>query len=270
IKLRVTPTQITSDSAQLEISPEVSTVVRFTDPGTSGISNPIVAVRNVRTSLTVKDGEIVTIGGLLRNEDRYAERKVPGIGDLPLIGELFKSKRKEKVKTALVFFLHVTILQQSQPDSILFHKPGSGMKNLDEEVKNLLAPEDLTIPKFTEDYFKDPQNASPNPSLEKKPTFDNVTQPSTNTFAPLNPIIIDVTPPKKEEPLEEAKSVEEKKEEKPTEPIEKTEKTENVKEEPKSSDGVEKESSETKEQGSDSTTIKSAVEDLDSALDPKK
>jgi general secretion pathway protein D len=134
IKLRVTPLQIAGDTARVEINPEVSTVTGFTAAGASGVSNPIVAIRNVRTTLALKDGEILTIGGLLRSEDRKVVRKVPGLGDIPLLGLLFQSRRNQQVKTQLVFFLRVNILDEGRPHSIRLRRPGAGLELLDEEV----------------------------------------------------------------------------------------------------------------------------------------
>jgi len=133
IKLRVTPQQIIGDTARLEINPEVSTVTGFTS-GPSGTSSPIVAIRNVRTTLAMKDGEILTIAGLLRSEKRRVVRKVPGLGHIPLIGLLFQSRRQETVKTQLVFFLRVNILDEGKARTIRMHKPGAGLELLDEEV----------------------------------------------------------------------------------------------------------------------------------------
>jgi general secretion pathway protein D len=133
VKLRVTPQQIIGDTARLEINPEVSTVTGFTS-GPSGTSSPIVAIRNVRTTLAMKDGEILTIAGLLRSEQRRVVRKVPGLGHIPVIGLLFQSRRQESVKTQLVFFLRVNILAEGKARTIRIHKPGAGLELLDEEV----------------------------------------------------------------------------------------------------------------------------------------
>ncbi len=133
IKLRVTPQQIIGNTVRLEVNPEVSTVTGFTT-GPSGTSSPIVAIRNVRTTLSMKDGEILTIAGLLRSEERRVVRKVPVLGSIPLLGLLFQSRRHQTVKTQLVFFLRVNILTEGKTRTIRIHKPGVGMELLDEEV----------------------------------------------------------------------------------------------------------------------------------------
>jgi hypothetical protein len=144
IKLRVVPLQISGDTALLEINPEVSAVTGFTAAGPGGISNPIVAIRNVSTTASLKDGEVLTIGGLLRSEDRDIVRKVPILGDIPGVGLLFQARRNQSVKTQLIFFLRINILGQGSPHTIRFHRPGVGLQGLDEEVERLTPqPRDL-------------------------------------------------------------------------------------------------------------------------------
>ena len=130
IKLRVIPLQITNDTAMVEINPEVSAVTGYTVAG-AGVSNPIVAIRNVSTTLSLKDGEILTIGGLLRSEDHDLIRKVPFLGDIPGVGVLFQSRRSQSVKTQLIFFLRINILDPGKPHGLIYHRPGVGMERLD-------------------------------------------------------------------------------------------------------------------------------------------
>ncbi|MFH1022160.1 MAG: secretin N-terminal domain-containing protein [Planctomycetota bacterium] len=136
IKLLVTPLQITHTSALLDVNPEVSTVTGYTAPGTTGVSNPIVAVRNCKTVLELKDGEVLTIGGLLKNEDRSVLRKVPGLGDIPILGHLFRARRDQQVKTQLVFFLRMNILAEGGADAMRLHAPGAGLDLLDKLLES--------------------------------------------------------------------------------------------------------------------------------------
>ena len=191
IKLYVTPLQVTDDMARLEINPEVSAVTGFTAAGEAGVSNPIVAVRSVRTTLSVKDGELLTIGGLLRAERRGVVRKVPYLGDLPVLGWLFKSTRDTEVKTMLVFFLRVNILSEGRPGGFVMHVPGAaGLENLDKAVER-------AVPQLGED---EPEGAVQVDGGDQPP----VLLPPMRSYEPLDPIIIDMTPVQPEpEPVAE-------------------------------------------------------------------
>lgn len=136
IKLRVGLTQITNDTARIELNPEVSTVTGYVNTGTAGdnsqvISNPIIAIRNVTSTLSLKDGEILTVGGLLSTEDRETVRGVPLLMDIPLLGNLFKATRKQRARTQLIFFLRAHILAEGTANGIRVHDPDSSMKILD-------------------------------------------------------------------------------------------------------------------------------------------
>ena len=138
IKLRVALLQLTNDTARIELNPEVSTVIGSTNTGTTGdganaqvISNPIIAIRNVTSTLSLKDGEILTVGGLLSTQDQETVRGVPGLMDVPVLGFFFKSTRKQTSRTQLIFFLRVHILADGAPDSVRVHTPDDSMKILD-------------------------------------------------------------------------------------------------------------------------------------------
>ena len=141
IKLRVTPLQIAGDTAKVDVYPEVSTVLK-TVSGGQGIENPVIAVRNVRSVLSMKDGQILTVGGLLSSEDHKVVKKVPGLGDLPGVGVLFQSIRVTTTQTQLIFFLRVSILPEFEAYGLDLHRPGAGM----EELENLPTTRPLTQP----------------------------------------------------------------------------------------------------------------------------
>ena len=131
IKLRVTLLQLTNDTARLEINPEVSTVTGFTSAGEGQSANPIIAIRNVTSTLSLKDGEVLTVGGLLRNEKRRTTRGIPILEDVPLIGPLFQSRLDSMVRTQLIFFLRVRIISSGEAEAIRAHRPGAGLEVLD-------------------------------------------------------------------------------------------------------------------------------------------
>jgi general secretion pathway protein D len=68
-------------------------------------------LREIKTTVTVGSGEIVVLGGLLDDNERRTIEKIPLLGDIPVIGELFKSRAKSRVKTNLMVFIRPTILR---------------------------------------------------------------------------------------------------------------------------------------------------------------
>lgn len=107
IKLRVTPVMIADGRIRLQVNPEVSNVTR-TDQNTGA---PIIAVRSANTDLEVGDGQLVSIGGLLRSEEVERQRRVPILSSIPVLGHLFRGTTKSSVKTQLVIFLRATVLE---------------------------------------------------------------------------------------------------------------------------------------------------------------
>ncbi len=139
IKLRVSLQQLTSDTARLEINPEVSTVTGYTEVS-SGVSNPIISLRNVSSTVSLKDGEVLTIGGLLQNDSNLTTRGIPGLQDIPNAGVLFQSRRLTKNKTQLIFFLRVHILPEGMPGAVRLHNPGEGMQQFTPDTQPATPP----------------------------------------------------------------------------------------------------------------------------------
>lgn len=160
IKLRVNLQQIAGDTARLELNPEVSTVTGYTTSGATGanttVTNPIIAIRNVTSTLSMKDGEILTIGGLLSSEDRETVRGVPILMDIPVVGALFRSTRKQEARTQLIFFMRVHVLGEGSVDAIRVHKPDEGLKVLDQVANPTTMP------------AKNPTSLDKPPILEKE------------------------------------------------------------------------------------------------------
>ncbi|MDI6791514.1 MAG: type IV pilus secretin PilQ [bacterium] len=104
IKLYVTP-KINSDGyVVLKVHPEVSA---FTTYALNG--NPIFSTRETESEILVKDGETIVIGGLIQNEKKETISKVPILGDIPLLGLLFKNRSVSGQKTELLIFITTTI-----------------------------------------------------------------------------------------------------------------------------------------------------------------
>ncbi|MFC4292832.1 type II secretion system secretin GspD [Sphingorhabdus arenilitoris] len=108
IKLEVTPQVNDNGEVTMYINQEVSSVA---GPVSSRSSDLIVNKRQFQTTMVAQDGEIMAIGGLLNDDERRTIEKIPFLGDLPVIGNLFKSKSRSRSKTNLVVFIRPTVLR---------------------------------------------------------------------------------------------------------------------------------------------------------------
>ena len=116
IKLDVTPQVNGAGEVKLFLRQEVSSVA---GPVSSRNSDLILNKRSFETVLTVDDGEILAIGGLLNDDERRTIERIPLLSDIPLIGELFKSRSRTRAKTNLMVFIRPTILRNREDNAAL-------------------------------------------------------------------------------------------------------------------------------------------------------
>ena len=116
IKLDVTPQVNGAGEVKLFLRQEVSSVA---GPVSSRNSDLILNKRSFETVLTVDDGEILAIGGLLNDDERKTIERIPLLSDIPLIGELFKSRSRTRSKTNLMVFIRPTILRNREDNAAL-------------------------------------------------------------------------------------------------------------------------------------------------------
>ena len=108
IQLEVRPQVNSSGSIKLFLHQQVSSIA---GPVSDDNSDLILNKREVETTLTVDDGQIAIIGGLLSDDERRTLEKLPLLGDIPVLGNLFRSKGKQRTKTNLMVFIRPTILR---------------------------------------------------------------------------------------------------------------------------------------------------------------
>ncbi len=108
IELEVLPQINAGNQVKLDLRQEVSSIV---GPVSKDFNELIINKREIDTTVTVGDGEIVALGGLLDDNERRTIQKIPLLGDIPIIGELFKSRGRSRVKTNLMVFIRPTILR---------------------------------------------------------------------------------------------------------------------------------------------------------------
>ncbi|MBD3734132.1 MAG: type II secretion system secretin GspD [Sphingopyxis sp.] len=116
IKLEVTPQVNGAGEVKLFLRQEVSSVA---GPVSSRNSDLILNKRSFETVLTVDDGEILAIGGLLNDDERKTIERIPLLSDIPLLGELFKSRSRSRSKTNLMVFIRPTVLRNREDNAAL-------------------------------------------------------------------------------------------------------------------------------------------------------
>ncbi|MCC6969901.1 MAG: hypothetical protein IT434_06725 [Phycisphaerales bacterium] len=112
----VTPTISADGFVRMEIKPEISQVSGKTTQISEDFVAPIIDKRTLDTIVTVKDGQSIVIGGLLQTNDMARDTKVPGLGDIPLVGNLFRSNDKNNTKTELMVILTPRVIPGQDAD----------------------------------------------------------------------------------------------------------------------------------------------------------
>jgi len=147
IGLDVRPQVNSSGTIKLNIHLQVSSIA---GPVSSDNSDLILNKREVENTLVLDDGAIGVIGGLLSDEERRTIEKIPFLGDIPVLGNLFKSRAKSRNKTNLMIFIRPTILRTAE-DSRRLTEQRYGYLRLQQ---GLQAPnEEPSIDELVRDYM---------------------------------------------------------------------------------------------------------------------
>jgi type II secretory pathway component GspD/PulD (secretin) len=105
IILTVKPSINPEGFVRMQIEPEISRLSLQTTQISENFNSPVVTRRRATTTVTVKDGQTVVIGGLISDRFERVDRKVPLLGDIPLVGSLFRQYRENSSKTELLIVL---------------------------------------------------------------------------------------------------------------------------------------------------------------------
>ncbi len=113
VKLSITPQINEGNALLLKISQEISSIAQ----AAAGAFDLITNKRTIETTVIVDDGQILVLGGLLEDTLRESDQRVPILGSIPLLGNLFRSRKTAKIKTNLMIFLRAKILRDSMETS---------------------------------------------------------------------------------------------------------------------------------------------------------
>jgi general secretion pathway protein D len=119
-KVKITPHLNDSDEVRLEVSEEISDVTGQQPIGTLGVVP--FAKRTAQTQLVVKDQQTVVIGGLMRNRVARTDTKIPLLGDIPVLGALFRSRSTTLEKSNLVLVLTPYIIREQSDLRTVFER----------------------------------------------------------------------------------------------------------------------------------------------------
>ena len=109
VKLSITPQINEGDSLLLTISQEISNIAS----SSAGAVDLITNQRIIETTVIVDDGQTLVLGGLLEDTLRESDQRVPVLGRIPILGNLFRSRKTDKVKTNLLIFIKPKILRDA-------------------------------------------------------------------------------------------------------------------------------------------------------------
>jgi pilus assembly protein CpaC len=112
VRLSFTPTVLGGDLIHLKVKPEVSALDFANAITLSGFRIPALSTRRTETEVELRDGQTFAIAGLMNNTLTNSMSKVPGIGDIPVLGMLFRSKAHQKNQTELVVMITPQIIRR--------------------------------------------------------------------------------------------------------------------------------------------------------------
>lgn len=116
VTLRVRPQIGENGTIRMTIYQENSSVVAST---TSNSNGPTTNKSSVETSVTLDDGQIMVLGGMMKDSVSTGVDKVPGLGDIPLLGNLFRNESRQRTKTTQLVFLRPVVLRDADASSNL-------------------------------------------------------------------------------------------------------------------------------------------------------
>ena len=114
VRLSFTPTVLGGDLIHLKVKPEVSSLDFANAVVIDGFRVPALSTRRTETEVELRDGQTFAIAGLMNNTLTSTMGKIPGIGDIPILGLLFRSKAHQKNQTELVVMITPSIIKKGQ------------------------------------------------------------------------------------------------------------------------------------------------------------
>ncbi len=129
VRLNFKPTIIDEDHIRLILEPEVSTIDFANGVKFDGFVVPALRTRRAKTGIELRDGQSFALAGLLDNSEQKSLSKIPVLGDIPVLGALFKSKSYQKQETELIFIVTANLVKPVNRDDLPQMRGIDGLKN---------------------------------------------------------------------------------------------------------------------------------------------
>lgn len=161
IQLRARPRITVRNDVDLRVNVELSSIT----PGETLFGGFIVDRRETTTQLIVRNGQTIVISGILRSEDSQTLRKVPLLGDIPLLGYLFQSKDTQTTKTELLIFITPVVVNNPDDSDAVNSPYRERLQQMRQDLGDPGVPAPATSPSSTTpDAMSLPQGAAPQQS----------------------------------------------------------------------------------------------------------
>ena len=184
VRLTFTPTVVSGDLIHLKLKPEVSSLDFNNAIVIEGFRVPALTSRRTETEVELRDGQTFAIAGLMNNSVLSSMRKVPGIGDIPILGHLFRSRAYQKEQTELVVMVTPVIVRRNST-GVSEGLPSLVEPYLEPNKKPLPNPAPYSGSPYTGEPKRpggDTPAPAPNrPSLADVPGAERVTNPVPST-----------------------------------------------------------------------------------------
>lgn len=175
VRLSFTPTVLGNDLIHLKVKPEVSSLDFANAIVLEGFRIPSLSTRRTETEVELRDGQTFAIAGLLNNTLTNTMSKIPGIGDIPILGLLFRSRAHQKNQTELVVMITPTIIRRGSMGA---------SEGLPSNVAPFLGAPETRLP-APPPYTGSPRYPANEP-MPRDPNMSGATQPAPAATAPVN------------------------------------------------------------------------------------
>jgi general secretion pathway protein D len=134
-------------------------------PGSNGTTGPTLDKSAIETSIVVDDGDVIVLGGLLKDEYTDGDDGVPGLSKIPVIGNLFSSKNRKRVKTNLMVFLRPVVIRNAEGSNQLTMDRYDSIRAVQQGAQ---PQKSMILPDTGAPVLPDTQGASPRKALPQQ------------------------------------------------------------------------------------------------------